>query len=371
VKLPKIRGTNNFLHDLPLFVHQVRGGRQGHIAPVLGQFARGVQSDVEWEFARLCKIQNIRGGVIGHGHSDESEALPLVTLESLDHLRHFGHAACATGGPEIYQSDLAIEILFREGFAREGDEMALGDGGGFVDKPDRQRHSCKQCDDQGQKTLVFHTRRQHDGLHKMEACGVNVIGRTKEMRLESKNQNTARQGRLASCAAALLASTIATTACTPPYNWRSVALADVPLEVQLPCKPNQKTQTVPMGKGLVDLHAVGCEQAKVQWSVMAARLAADDDAKQVLAQWKELTLQHMQAQAVQGSEKQQAVQSAVFVVGADAQKGTAHATWRVVQLGQETYIVQAMALYQDRENNKGFQEARANFHDNIRQQTRP
>lgn len=127
-----------------------------------------------------------------------------------------------------------------------------------------------------------------------------------------------------------------------------------------------------MGKGQVALHAVGCEQGNTHWSVMAAQLGQDDDAQKVLAQWQQLTLRHMQAQAVQGTEKQQNVRSAAFVVGADAQKGLAQATWRVLQVAQETYIVQAMVLYRASENNnKVLQEAGANFHDNIRQSTRP
>lgn len=171
--------------------------------------------------------------------------------------------------------------------------------------------------------------------------------------------------------------------CTPTYNWRTVTLADLPVQLQLPCKPDQTTQTVPMGKGRVDLHAVGCEQAGTHWSVMGARLGPDDDAEQVLLQWQALSMQHMQAQTnkmdaaptdkgSRSQEKPDRSRSAVFLAGADPKKRLAHVSWQVLEVAQVRYVVQAMAMYESQENkNTALQEARANFHDSIREHPRP
>jgi hypothetical protein len=195
--------------------------------------------------------------------------------------------------------------------------------------------------------------------------------KNRSMQLETKIQIAARQGRMGCAAAVLITIAVVSAACTPTYNWRTVSLGDLAMQAQLPCKPDQTTQSVPMGKTQVALHAAGCEQANAHWSVMATRLASEEDAQYVLAQWQQLTLRHMQAVAVQKPEKLQAVQSAVFVVGADPQQGFAHASWRTLQVAQETYIVQAMVLYQRSENNNTtLQEARANFHDSIRENKR-
>lgn len=224
--------------------------------------------------------------------------------------------------------------------------------------------------------------KKQDQLRESKA-GVSGEKHYKEMRLESKNQNAARPGPMARFIAPMLGCVILSAGCTPTYNWRTVSLADLPVQVQLPCKPDQTMKTVPMGKGQVALHAAGCEQANTHWSVMGARLGSEDDAQKVLSQWQQLSMKHMQAEAhnMDAAQNSSAIgtqknptqtRSAVFLVGADARKGFAHVSWHVFEVAQVSYIVQAMAMYGNKENNNtALQEARTHFHDSIREYTGP
>jgi hypothetical protein len=92
---------------------------------------------------------------------------------------------------------------------------------------------------------------------------------------------------------ALLASLVGAltlSACSPAHNWRDVAFEGSALKVQLPCKPDRTTRSVPLGGVPVDLQVVGCESGTAMVAVMTAALPAGADASAVMAAWQKATL---------------------------------------------------------------------------------
>lgn len=80
------------------------------------------------------------------------------------------------------------------------------------------------------------------------------------------------------------------SACSPAQNWRNITLEGTSLKVQLPCKPDRTTRSVPLGGVPVDLHVVGCESDTAMVAVMSAALPAGTDASAVMAAWQKATL---------------------------------------------------------------------------------
>lgn len=89
---------------------------------------------------------------------------------------------------------------------------------------------------------------------------------------------------------ASLVAAITLSACSPDQNWRDVALEGSALKVQLPCKPDRTTRSVPLGGVPVDLQVVGCESGSAMVAVMSAVLPAGVDAVGVMAAWQKATL---------------------------------------------------------------------------------
>ena len=95
------------------------------------------------------------------------------------------------------------------------------------------------------------------------------------------------------------------SACSPDQNWRDIALEGSALKVQLPCKPDRTTRSVPLGGVPVDLHMVGCESGTAMVAVMSAALPAGVDASAVMASWQKATLDNARvAQPLEHGQQQ-------------------------------------------------------------------
>ena len=87
-----------------------------------------------------------------------------------------------------------------------------------------------------------------------------------------------------------LALTFILSACSPAQNWRDIAFEGSALKVQLPCKPDRTTRSVPLGGVSVELQVAGCESQTAMVAVMTAALPAGTDATAVLSGWQKATL---------------------------------------------------------------------------------
>jgi hypothetical protein len=94
------------------------------------------------------------------------------------------------------------------------------------------------------------------------------------------------------------------SACSPAQNWRDVSLEGSALKVQLPCKPDRTTRSVPLGGVSVDLQVVGCESGTAMVAVMTALLPAGADAQAVLLGWQKATLDNARVQQPLASGQQ-------------------------------------------------------------------
>ena len=94
------------------------------------------------------------------------------------------------------------------------------------------------------------------------------------------------------------------TACSPAQNWRDVSLEGSPIKVQLPCKPDRTTRSVPLGGVQVDLQVVGCESGTAMVAVMTATLPAGADANAVMLGWQKATLDNARVQQALASGQQ-------------------------------------------------------------------
>ena len=81
---------------------------------------------------------------------------------------------------------------------------------------------------------------------------------------------------------ASLTTALFLSACSPDQNWRDVGFEGTTLKVQLPCKPDRTTRSVPLGGVPVDMQVVGCESGQAMVAVMSAPLQAGGDANAVL-----------------------------------------------------------------------------------------
>ena len=93
--------------------------------------------------------------------------------------------------------------------------------------------------------------------------------------------------------------------CSPEQNWREVGFEGASIKVQLPCKPDRTTRSVPLGGVPVDLQVVGCESGDAMVAVMSASLQAGADANALLTGWQKATLDHAGVQQPLTAEQQQ------------------------------------------------------------------
>lgn len=167
------------------------------------------------------------------------------------------------------------------------------------------------------------------------------------------------QTNLRAILASLLCS-INLSACSPDQNWREVGFEGAALKVQLPCKPDRTTRTVPLGGVPVDLQVAGCEVGDAMVAVMTAQLLSGADAQTILKGWQKATLSHAGVIQPLSDEQQKPwsqsgflpLSSAVQVQAqgqrADGQLLKMHAVWGAVSEGDHVRVVHAV-VYDRRE----------------------
>lgn len=148
-------------------------------------------------------------------------------------------------------------------------------------------------------------------------------------------------------------------ACSPEQNWREVGFEGTSLKVQLPCKPDRTTRSVPLGGVPVDLQVVGCESGGAMVAVMSAPLQAGADANALLAGWQKATLDHAGVQQPLTVDQQQVWHRPGFLPLAaslrmqaqgrrgDGQAVAMSAVWGAVADGDRVRLVHAV-IYERR-----------------------
>ena len=92
-----------------------------------------------------------------------------------------------------------------------------------------------------------------------------------------------------------LAGSLGLAGCSPALNWRDVAIEGVRLQMQLPCKPDRTTRSVPLGGTPVELQVVGCEAGDAIVAVMTAVASPGSDPQALLQGWQQATLANARA----------------------------------------------------------------------------
>ncbi len=153
---------------------------------------------------------------------------------------------------------------------------------------------------------------------------------------------------------ASLLGALSLSACSPAQNWRDVAFEGNALKVQLPCKPDRTTRSVPLGGVPVDLQVVGCESGTAMVAVMSAALPAGSDASAVMAAWQKATLDNARVSQPLAAGQQQSWQrpgllplaSAVRVQAsgqrANGEPVNMDAVWGAVAEGERVRLIHAV-----------------------------
>ena len=92
---------------------------------------------------------------------------------------------------------------------------------------------------------------------------------------------------------ALLAITVAVSACSPTFNWREVRVESTRLKAMLPCKPDHAERDVPMAGRQVSLQVLGCETGGATFALLSADIVDEARSADVLSQWNAATLANM------------------------------------------------------------------------------
>jgi len=96
-------------------------------------------------------------------------------------------------------------------------------------------------------------------------------------------------------AGALLAA-LALSGCSPALNWRQVQLQE--LRAQLPCKPDQATRSVRLGKEAVSLEMAGCTADGALFAISRVEVASGAT-EGVMADWQAQALAALQSSDAQ------------------------------------------------------------------------
>jgi len=162
---------------------------------------------------------------------------------------------------------------------------------------------------------------------------------------------------------AVLVGSVATTACSPVFNWREVGLGDSGLAALLPCKPDRATRNVVFDGDDVTLQMAGCEAGGATFTL--AYTVAHDAAQATawLAIWKSTMEKKLQASAPAATTMEMrgaasipaAIQLAVERNASTGSKTSAKIWWfaQTVNPGRsgDVILYQAMVLGQPDEPN--------------------
>ncbi|WP_312836560.1 hypothetical protein [Comamonas sp.] len=92
----------------------------------------------------------------------------------------------------------------------------------------------------------------------------------------------------------ILSTALLLAACSPALNWRVVALADAPLDLLLPCKPDRAVRDVVWGTQTLAVSMVGCQAEGATYALAHVALAQPQDAATVMADWQKALHQQLQ-----------------------------------------------------------------------------
>ena len=92
----------------------------------------------------------------------------------------------------------------------------------------------------------------------------------------------------------LLLTAALLAACSPTFNWRSVAVTGTPLTATLPCKPDHAVREVDWGAGQVPLTMLGCKAGGATFTVSHLHVASPTDAPVVLERWQQALQKQLQ-----------------------------------------------------------------------------
>lgn len=92
---------------------------------------------------------------------------------------------------------------------------------------------------------------------------------------------------------------VAMLGCSPALNWRTVRMDGAPLQMLLPCKPDQAQREVGMAGQTLKLSMQGCNAGGATFAVSHVLVADTAQAATVLAFWKTAVLAHVHAADVQ------------------------------------------------------------------------
>lgn len=96
---------------------------------------------------------------------------------------------------------------------------------------------------------------------------------------------------------------LASSGCSPTFNWRDVRPEGTGLVLLLPCKPDQAKKTVPLGGQPAELSMSGCEVEGLTFAVAVADLYDAAKLGPALAQWQAATLANMNAPPLQAGSQ--------------------------------------------------------------------
>lgn len=97
----------------------------------------------------------------------------------------------------------------------------------------------------------------------------------------------------------LVVLVVAMLGCSPALNWRTVRADRSPLQMLLPCKPDQAQREVTMAGQPLTLSMLGCDAGGATFAVSHVLVADTARAATVLAFWKTAVLAHLHAADIQ------------------------------------------------------------------------
>ncbi len=99
------------------------------------------------------------------------------------------------------------------------------------------------------------------------------------------------------CAVLAIFAALTLGACTPALNWREASSDEGGLKALLPCKPDKGTRDVSLAGEDFEMHMFGCEAENMLFAVSRITVRKDGDLKVVASEWRETTLENLQAKA--------------------------------------------------------------------------
>lgn len=87
----------------------------------------------------------------------------------------------------------------------------------------------------------------------------------------------------------------AVSGCSPALNWREIRLAQTPVKVMLPCKPDEASRPTPMVGSEVNMHMLGCEAGGALFAIAWVDVQHAEQAGVAMSQWQAAMLTNMQA----------------------------------------------------------------------------